>query len=83
MHTHLVLNPGPVVCESITLSACPQLLLEYFLSPLQLSCLNTAIILLFQTGPFRLKSPPVSTFHQQLWLIAEIITDNRGGMLFE
>lgn len=31
------------------------------------------------SGPFILKSPPVSTFHQQLWLIAEIVTDNEQG----
>ena len=27
-HTHWVLSPGPVVCESIILSACPQLFLN-------------------------------------------------------
>jgi hypothetical protein len=32
-----------------------------------------------QTGPFVLKSPPMSTFHQQLWLIADITTDSQGG----
>ncbi|XP_022290113.2 transmembrane protein 181-like isoform X1 [Crassostrea virginica] len=36
-----------------------------------------------KTGPFVLKSPPVSTFHQQLWLIAEITTDSQGGSRFE
>ncbi|KAK3577395.1 hypothetical protein CHS0354_032242 [Potamilus streckersoni] len=34
-------------------------------------------------GPFPLKSPPMSTFHQQLWLIAHIITDNAEGTHFE
>ena len=28
-----------------------------------------------QTGPFILHSPAVSTFNQQLWLVAQIITD--------
>jgi len=37
----------------------------------------------FQTGPFILKSPPVSTFHQQLWLIAQIVTDFEGGGTFD
>ncbi|XP_041355205.1 transmembrane protein 181-like isoform X2 [Gigantopelta aegis] len=35
------------------------------------------------TGPFHLKSPPMSTFHQQLWLTANIITDSTGGGRFE
>ena len=37
-------------------------------------------IFFFQTGPFLLKSPPLSTFNQQLWLIAHIVTDNSEGM---
>ncbi|KAL5010749.1 hypothetical protein ScPMuIL_013054 [Solemya velum] len=37
----------------------------------------------FKNGVFHLKSPPMSTFHQQLWLIAHIITDNKGGAKFE
>ena len=32
-----------------------------------------------QTGPFIWKSPPVSTFHPQLWLMAEIVTDYTGS----
>lgn len=36
-----------------------------------------------KTGPFPLKSPPLSTFHQQLWLIAHIITDNSAGTRVE
>ncbi|XP_062606630.1 transmembrane protein 181-like, partial [Saccostrea cucullata] len=36
-----------------------------------------------KTGPFVLKSPPMSTFHQQLWLIADIRTDSQGGSRFE
>lgn len=36
-----------------------------------------------KTGPFVLKSPPMSTFHQQLWLIADINTDSQGGSRFE
>ncbi|XP_052243617.1 transmembrane protein 181-like isoform X5 [Dreissena polymorpha] len=35
------------------------------------------------TGPFALKSPPMSTFHQQLWLIAHILTDNKQGTRIE
>ena len=27
-----------------------------------------------------LQSPPMSTFHQQLWLIAHIETDSKEGM---
>ncbi|XP_046582714.1 transmembrane protein 181-like isoform X1 [Haliotis rubra] len=34
-------------------------------------------------GPFYLKSPPMSTFHQQLWLTANIVTDNKGDARFE
>lgn len=36
-----------------------------------------------KTGPFLLKSPPVSTFHQQLWLIVHVETDNTGTSRFE
>ncbi|XP_053397085.1 transmembrane protein 181-like [Mercenaria mercenaria] len=36
-----------------------------------------------KTGPFTLKSPPLSTFHQQFWLIAHIITDNKAGTKIE
>ncbi len=36
----------------------------------------------FQSGPFILKSPPVSTFHQQLWLMAFISTDFDLGTTF-
>lgn len=37
------------------------------------------VLFVLQTGPFVLKSPPMSTFHQQLWLIADINTDSQGG----
>lgn len=42
-------------------------------------CNCPVVFFLFQTGPFALKSPPLSTFHQQLWLVAHIITDNKEG----
>ncbi len=32
------------------------------------------------TGPFGLKSPLLTTYHQQLWIIAEIETQNRDGI---
>jgi len=35
--------------------------------------------LVFQKGPFVLQSPPVSAYHQQLWLIAQVNTDYNGG----
>ncbi|KAK3098675.1 hypothetical protein FSP39_021835 [Pinctada imbricata] len=35
-----------------------------------------------KTGPFVLRSPPMSTFHQQMWLIADIQTDSKGGSKF-
>lgn len=34
-------------------------------------------------GPFVLQSPPVSAYHQQLWLIARITTDYNGDGKFE
>ncbi|XP_055955169.1 transmembrane protein 181 [Patella vulgata] len=37
----------------------------------------------FKRGPFVLPSPPMSTYHQQLWLVAHIKTDNVGGSNFE
>ncbi|BFZ09816.1 hypothetical protein BsWGS_12855 [Bradybaena similaris] len=36
-----------------------------------------------QTGPFILRSPPMSTFHQQLWLIAHVSISNSRGSKFE
>ncbi|WAR07814.1 TM181-like protein [Mya arenaria] len=36
-----------------------------------------------KTGPFALKSPPLTTFHQQFWLVAHIITDNTEGTRIE
>ncbi|XP_005098892.1 transmembrane protein 181 isoform X2 [Aplysia californica] len=36
-----------------------------------------------QTGPFRLRSTPMSTFHQQLWLIAHVTTAESRGSKFE
>ncbi|GAB1604756.1 transmembrane protein 181-like isoform X1 [Argonauta hians] len=36
-----------------------------------------------KTGPFHLKSPPMSTFHQQLWLIASIYAENSELAKFE
>lgn len=36
-----------------------------------------------KTGPYMLQSPPMSTFHQQLWLIAHIETDSIAGSTFE
>ncbi|RUS87573.1 hypothetical protein EGW08_004679 [Elysia chlorotica] len=35
------------------------------------------------TGPFILHSPPMSTFHQQLWLIAGVSTEELKGSKFE
>ncbi|GFR63851.1 transmembrane protein 181-like [Elysia marginata] len=35
------------------------------------------------TGPFILHSPPLSTFHQQLWLIASVGTEEHKGSRFE
>ncbi|XP_069103871.1 transmembrane protein 181-like isoform X1 [Argopecten irradians] len=32
---------------------------------------------------FKLKSPPMSTFHQQMWLIAHMTTSNMGGSRFQ
>ena len=40
---------------------------------------HRVIVLPFQTGPFMLQSPPMSTFHQQLWLTAHIDTDSKEG----
>ena len=31
------------------------------------------------TGPFAMKTPLMTTYSQQLWLIAKIITDNNDG----
>ncbi|XP_052089158.1 transmembrane protein 181-like [Mytilus californianus] len=36
-----------------------------------------------KTGPFILKSPPLTTYHQQLWLIAQITTDSETHSKFE
>jgi hypothetical protein len=30
-------------------------------------------------GPFILMTPPVSTYSQQLWVIAKVTTDNKDG----
>ncbi|GFN89912.1 transmembrane protein 181-like protein [Plakobranchus ocellatus] len=35
------------------------------------------------SGPFILRSPPMSTFHQQLWLIAGVTIDGLKGSRFE
>ena len=32
------------------------------------------------TGPYYLKSPLLTSYNQQLWLLAEIITENKDGM---
>lgn len=31
------------------------------------------------TGPFTMRSPPLSTYSQQLWVIAKLSTDNTDG----
>ncbi|XP_025097354.1 transmembrane protein 181-like isoform X1 [Pomacea canaliculata] len=36
-----------------------------------------------KTGPYALQSPPMSSFHQQLWLIAHIEVDSKEGTTFE
>lgn len=33
----------------------------------------------FATGPFAMKSPLMTTYSQQLWLIAKLETDNTDG----
>lgn len=33
------------------------------------------------TGPFAMKSPLMTTYSQQLWLIAKLVTDNNDGEL--
>ncbi|XP_074663050.1 transmembrane protein 181-like isoform X2 [Tubulanus polymorphus] len=35
-----------------------------------------------KTGPFILKSTPLSTFNQQLWITSVVVTDNNGGGAF-
>ncbi|ELU00224.1 hypothetical protein CAPTEDRAFT_100629 [Capitella teleta] len=59
---------GPPVIETTTVNATE-------LTPKPSDLNSLCMPLLLQTGPFVLKSPPVSTFHQQLWLMADIQTD--------
>lgn len=36
---------------------------------------------LLATGPFTLHTPTLSTYHQQLWVIAVVQTDNTDGKI--
>ncbi|XP_064603964.1 transmembrane protein 181-like [Liolophura sinensis] len=43
----------------------------------------SGIVKNYKTGPFELKSPSLSRFHQQLWLIAHVDADISAGTKFE
>lgn len=34
------------------------------------------------TGPFTMRSPAMTTYSQQLWVIAKLATDNNDGIVF-